>query len=220
MYPEYTGTSLTSFFKVKTDDVPKDPDAAYEMAKKDYAKDGIVAMPRTSFENTYRIATTEGEAKNVLKGSKTVSEVAKLPNASKSRSPGSRSASSARTACWALKNLYKWTPKFVSSTRAVPARSTRTADMGFVFSTDGELSLGKYAIIEDDKNLFPPYNISLGVRDSTYKELGKEGQDVILKVQKPLNEKAMQELNSRVSLDKQEPEKVAAAYLKESGFTK
>ena len=28
----------------------------------------------------------------------------------------------------------------------------------------------------------------------------------------------MQELNSRVSLDKQEPEKVAADYLKEAGF--
>jgi glycine betaine/choline ABC-type transport system substrate-binding protein len=30
----------------------------------------------------------------------------------------------------------------------------------------------------------------------------------------------MQELNSRVSLDKQQPKKVAADYLKEEGFTK
>jgi glycine betaine/choline ABC-type transport system substrate-binding protein len=32
MYPEYTGTALTSFFNVKTKDVPKDPDEAYQEA--------------------------------------------------------------------------------------------------------------------------------------------------------------------------------------------
>ena len=31
MYPEYTGTALTSFFKVKTADVPKEPDAALSL---------------------------------------------------------------------------------------------------------------------------------------------------------------------------------------------
>jgi len=220
MYPEYTGTSLTSFFKVKTDDVPKDADAAYEETKKDYAKEGIVAMPRTSFENTYRIATTKEKQKSILKGAKTVSEVAKLPNASKITLAGFPECEQRTDCLLGLKNVYKWTPKFVSDEGKYQPIDKDRSDLGFVFSTDGELTLGKYAIIEDDKGLFPPYNISLGVRDSTYKELGKEGQDVILKVQKPLNEKAMQELNSRVSLDKQEPEKVAAAYLKESGFTK
>lgn len=220
MYPEYTGTSLTSFFDVKTTDVPKDPDAAYELAKKDYAKEGIVAMPRTSFENTFRIATTKEKQESLLKGSKTLSEVAKLPNASKITIAGFPECEQRSDCLQGLKNTYKWTPKFVSDEGKYQPIDKDRSDTGFVFSTDGELTLGKYAIIEDDKNLFPPYNISLGVRDSTYKELGKEGQDVILKVQKPLNEKAMQELNSRVSLDKQEPEKVAAAYLKESGFTK
>ena len=32
-YPEYTGTMLTSFYKVKTEDVPKDRSAAYEQAQ-------------------------------------------------------------------------------------------------------------------------------------------------------------------------------------------
>ncbi|MEK6228718.1 MAG: glycine betaine ABC transporter substrate-binding protein, partial [Actinomycetota bacterium] len=81
-YPEYTGTSLTSFFDVKTDDVPKDPDEAYELAKKEYAAKDITALPRTSFENTFRIATTKKKQADLLKGAKTVSEVAKLPNAS------------------------------------------------------------------------------------------------------------------------------------------
>ncbi len=220
MYPEYTGTSLTSFFDVMTDDVPKDPDDAYALAKKKYAAQGIVAMPRTSFENTFRVATTNAKQKDKLDGAKTISEVAKLPNASKLSIAGFPECEQRSDCLQGLKNVYDWTPKFVSDQGKYQPIDKNRSDLGFVFSTDGELTLGKYAIIEDDKNLFPPYNISLGVRDSTYKELGKEGQDVILAVQKPLNEKAMQELNSRVSLDKQQPEKVAAAYLKESGFTK
>ena len=38
-------------------------------------------------------------------------------------------------------------------------------------------------------------------------------------MQEPLTEKVMQELNSRVTIDKQEPEAVARDFLKEAGFT-
>jgi len=219
-YPEYTGTSLTSFFGVKTDAVPKDPDKAYALAKKDYAKQGIVAMPRTSFENTFRIATTKAKAKDKLKGAKTVSEVAKLPNASTLSIAGFPECQQRSDCYQGLKKKYGWSPKFVSDQGKYQPIDKGRSDLGFVFSTDGELTLGKYTIIADDKGLFPPFNISLGVKDATYKELGKEGQGVILSIQKPLTEKVMQELNSRVSLDKQEPKAVAAAYLKENGFTK
>jgi len=219
-YPEYLGTSLTSFFGVKTDAVPKDPDKAYELAKKDYAKQGIVAMPRTSFENTFRIATTKAKDKDLLKNAKTLSEVAKLPDASKLSIAGFPECEQRSDCYQGLKKKYGWTPKFVSDQGKYQPIDKDRSDLGFVFSTDGELTLGKYTIVEDDKNLFPPYNISLGVKDSTYKALGKEGQATILAVQKPLTEKVMQELNSRVSLDKQQPKKVAADYLKENGFTK
>src|SRR5918997_3243610 len=77
-YPEYIGTSLTSFFGVKAKDVPRDPAKAYEQTKAEYAKVGITALPVTSFENTYRLTTTKGKQKDQLKGAKTISDVAKL----------------------------------------------------------------------------------------------------------------------------------------------
>ncbi len=95
-----------------------------------------------------------------------------------------------------------------------------SSDVLFGFTTDGELTTGKYAILDDDKQLFPPYNVSLLIRNDALKKIGPEGQKVIEDVQKPLTEKVMGELNSRVVLDKQEPEKVAADYLKEAGFVK
>jgi osmoprotectant transport system substrate-binding protein len=56
------------------------------------------------------------------------------------------------------------------------------------------------------------------VRNEAVEQLGENGQAVIEQVQEPLTEEVMQELNSRVTLDKQEPEQVAGDYLKEAGF--
>ena len=96
----------------------------------------------------------------------------------------------------------------------------KQADVGFLFTTDAQLATGEYVAVDDDKSLFPPYHITFMVRDDALQKIGAEGQRVLEEVQKPLTEQVMQELNSRVVLDKQDPEKVAAAYLKEAGFTK
>ncbi len=217
-YPEYTGTSLTSFFGLKTDEVPKDADEAYELAKEEYAKQDITALPRTQFENTYRIATTTDKQADLLKGAKTVSEVAELPNASDLSIAGFPECRQRTDCLLGLKQVYDWTPEFVSDEGKYEPIDKDRSDLGFVFSTDGELNTGKYAVIEDDKSLFPPYNISFGIRNDALEQIGTKGQEVILAVQEPLTEKVMQELNSRASIDKEEPETVAEAYLKEFGF--
>ena len=110
--------------------------------------------------------------------------------------------------------------EFVASEQKYDVLDNGSADVIFGFTTDGELTTGKYVTLEDDKSLFPPYNISFLIKDEALKKIGPEGQKVIEEVQKPLTEKVMGELNSRVDLDKQEPEEVAAAYLKEAGFAK
>jgi osmoprotectant transport system substrate-binding protein len=48
---------------------------------------------------------------------------------------------------------------------------------------------------------------------------GDDLQATIDAIQEGLTDEAMQELNARVDLDKQDPKAVAAAYLKESGLT-
>jgi len=215
-YPEYTGTSLTSFFDVKTDAVPKDPDEAYELTKTNYEKEGITALPRTEFENTFRIATTKEKQASLLGGATKLSELADVGEMLRITGfPECRQ----RTDCLlGLQDTYGLKLKFVSTESKYEPLNNDQTDLGFVFSTDGELTLDEYTIIEDDKELFPPYNISFGIKDEKLEEIGPEGQEVLERVQAPLTEEVMQELNSRVDLDKQEPAKVAADYLKESGF--
>jgi glycine betaine/choline ABC-type transport system substrate-binding protein len=217
-YPEYTGTALTSFYKVKTDAVPRDPQQSFDELKSDLAKDKITPYPQTPFQNTYKITSTKATA-DKYGNPKTISELAQKAGSKASISgfPECRQ----RTDCLlGLKAKYNWTPKFVSSQGQYSDLDAKQADFTFGFSTDGALSTDKYVTYEDDKSLFPPYYVSLLTRDEAVKKLGDSGAKVIEQVQKPLTEQVMQELNARVAIDKQKPEDVAADYLKESGLVK
>ena len=218
-YPEYTGTSLTSFFGVKTKDVPRDPDQAYEQAKQEYAKVNITAMPRTPFENTYRISSTKKTA-DKYGDPKTLSELMQKGGDKLSIS-GFPECRQRQDCLLGIRDTYGFKGKFVSSEGKFNDLDKGTSELTFAFSTDPQLALtDKYFGYEDDKHFFPPYNISLGVRNETLEKIGQSGQDAILKVQKGLTEEAMRELNRRVDLEKQKPAEVAKAYLKESGYVK
>ena len=215
-YPEYTGTALTSFYRVKTDDVPREPQEAFDQLSKELEADKLTALPQTPFENTYKITSTKETAEK-LGNPKTVTELAEKAGSDMSISgfPECRQ----RTDCLlGLKNVYDWTPKFVSSQGQYDDLDQGQSDFTFGFSTDGPLSTDKYVTYEDDKKLFPPYFVTFMVGEKGIETLGDSGKEVIAKVQEPLTEEVMQELNSRVTLDKQEPEAVAADYLKEAGF--
>jgi glycine betaine/choline ABC-type transport system substrate-binding protein len=216
MYPEYTGTSLTSFFKVKPLDVPRDPDQAYADTKAAYAKVGITALPRTPFSNTYVIASTKKTAEEAGNPT-TVSELfAKNPKLSISGFPECRQ----RQDCLlGLRSQYGFKGKFVSSDGKFNDLDGGQSDLTLAFSTDPQLALkDKYTAYQDDKQFFPPYNISLGIRDATVKTIGQDTIDSLVAVQEGMTDEAMAELNRRVELDKQQPKAVAAAYLKEEGF--
>ncbi len=216
-YPEYTGTALTSFFGVKTTDVPRDANAAYEETKKGFAEEDITALPQTPFENTFRLGMTK-ETNEKLGGIKTTSELkGKEGDLSISGFPECKQ----RNDCLiGVEETYDLKfGKFVASEQKYQVLDSGDADIAFVFTTDGDLASGKYVTIDDDKKFFPPYNITFAIRNEALEAIGPDGQKIIEEVQKPLTEKVMQELNARVDVDKQKPEEVAKAYLQSAGFT-
>jgi len=89
-----------------------------------------------------------------------------------------------------------------------------------VFTTDGQIKANKEVLLNDDKNIFPPYNITMVVNDKVLQKAGPDFAKTIALVQKGMTTPVLQELNSRVDLDKQKPAAVATEYLKESGYTK
>jgi glycine betaine/choline ABC-type transport system substrate-binding protein len=217
-YPEYTGTALTSFFGVKTADVPKDANKAYEDTKAGFAKENITALAPTPFENTYRLGMTKAGAAKIG-NPKTISDL--KGKESKLSITGFPECKQRQDCLLGVQDAYGLKfGKFVSSEQKYQVLDSGDADVAFIFTTDGDLAGGKYAILDDDKHFFPPYNVTFNVRNEVLKKLGADGQKVIEDVQKPLTEKVMQELNARVDIDKKKPADAAKSYLQQAGFVK
>jgi glycine betaine/choline ABC-type transport system substrate-binding protein len=215
-YPEYTGTALTAFFKVKIKDVPKDPEQAYEDAKAAYAKVGITALSPTPFENSYRMGMTKKKAAELGNPTK----ISDLEGKSQDMVVNGFPACRQRIDCLlGVEQSYGLKfKKFLPGENKYQILDNGDADIAFVFTTDGKLSSGKYVVLDDDKSIFPPYNISLTMRESVAKKLGAPGQKVVSDAQKYMTEPIMQELNARYDIDKEEASTIAADYLKNFGF--
>jgi len=217
-YPEYTGTALSSFYKTKVEEIPKEADAAFDQVKSKLAGDDITALAQTPFENTYRLGMTKKKAGEIGNPTKISELEGKSQDLKISGYPECRQ----RPDCLlGVEDTYGLKfGKFVASQEPYQVLDTGAADIAFIFTTDAKLTTDKYAVLDDDKKLFPPYHITFMVKSSVLEKLGPDAQKVIEQVQKPLTNEVMGELNSRVDLDKQKPEQVARDYLKENGFIK
>ena len=89
------------------------------------------------------------------------------------------------------------------------------ADLSIVFTTDPEIKRNKEVLLEDDKGMFPPYNSTFLLTDDVAKEAGPDLPKVVEQVNENLTAEVMQELNARVTIDKDTPEQAALAYLKQ-----
>jgi glycine betaine/choline ABC-type transport system substrate-binding protein len=216
-YPEYTGTALTSFFKKKATEVPKDEQQAYEEAKAEFAKSNLTALPPTPFTDSNGVAMAKDKAAKL--GVKTISDL-------KDKAPsltfyGTPECPQRPDCLLGLKDVYGL--KFKKVVGVDPSLRHKVldggqADVSIVFTTDGQIAQGKEKLLEDDKHMFPPYNVTLVFNQAKLSELGPDAAETIALVQKGLTTEAMQELNSRVDIDKQTPAKVAKDYLTESGY--
>jgi osmoprotectant transport system substrate-binding protein len=217
-YPEYTGTALLSFFGVRADRIPKDPQQAFEQVRTDMAERNVTAVPPTPFTSSNEVGVTKETAdQNSLQK---ISDLSKVDQEfTLYGSPECRQ----RTDCLlGLQQVYglkfqKFTPVDIALRHEVLTKGQ--ADVSIVFTTDPQIKREGFVLLEDDKKMFPPYNSTLLVRNQIAEgDTGQNMQDVAEQVQEGLTAEVMQELNARVDLDKKTPEAVAGEYLRESGL--
>ena len=216
--PEYTGTALLSLFGVPADKLPRDPAKAYEEAKADYAKKDLTAFPRTPFTNSNEVGVTQETAKKLKL--KTISDLkGKSQDLTLYGTPECRQ----RLDCLlGLEQIYGLKfKKFVPVDPALrhEVLTKGQADVSIVFTTDPQNKRENLVLLEDDKQMFPPYNVTLVVRNDVVDKAGPDLPKTVEMVNKGLTDEVMQELNARVDLDKKTPEAVAGEYLQESGLT-
>jgi osmoprotectant transport system substrate-binding protein len=216
-YPEYTGTALLSFFGKQADELPKDPDQAYQEAKQDFEADGLTAFPPTPFTSANEVAVTGGTADRLHL--KNISDL--QGKAQKLTLYGSPECRQRLDCLRGLEQVYglkfkKFVPIAIAKRHDV--LSSGRADVSIVFTTDPQIQRENEVLLEDDKGMFPPYNSTLVMKQETADQAGPDLGATIDLIQEQLTDENMQELNARVDLDKKTPAEVAREYLAETGL--
>jgi osmoprotectant transport system substrate-binding protein len=216
-YPEYTGTALGSFFDVASEDIPTDPQAAFEQARDGFAKQNLTALPPTPFTNSNEVGVTSETAEELG-----LEKISDLEGQSQDLTLYGTPECRQRQDCLlGLQDVYGLEfEKFVPVDPALrhEVLEKGQADLSIVFTTDPLNERNELVLLEDDKGIFPPYNSTLVVRDETIEEAGPDLQTVVGQVEEGLTGPVMSELNARVDLDKKTPKQVATEYLQESGL--
>jgi glycine betaine/choline ABC-type transport system substrate-binding protein len=217
-YPEYTSTALTSFFDFAPEDVPGDPQQAFEDSQDEFAGLGLTAFPPTPFSSANAVGLLTETADEL--GLASISDLeGQSGDLTLAGSPECRE----RIDCLkGLEDLYglefgNFTPVDIALRYEVLDKGD--AELSILFTTDGQLfTSDKYTLLEDDQGVLPAGNILFLAREETVEEAGPDFGEAVETVQEGLTLEVMQELNARVSLDREKPEQVAADYLQSAGY--
>jgi osmoprotectant transport system substrate-binding protein len=218
-YPEYTGTALLSFFGKRVSELPMDPKAAFRQAEQGFAAETppLVAFPPAPFTNSNEVAVTRATAERYRL--RKISDLRRV--AGKLKLFGSPECRKRRDCLLGLERVYGL--HFASFTVvAIPKRhqvlADGRADVSIVFTTDPQIKRRGEVLLQDDKHMFPPYNLTLVVRKDVADTAGPALGKTVKLLQEQLTDENMQELNARVSLDHKAPGEVAREYLEETGL--
>src|SRR5215211_1033253 len=219
-YPEYTSTALGSLFSVPADQIPANAQEAYAQAKAKLANEGVVAYPPTPFADSNAVGTLTSTAEK-----DNLTDISDLKGVSQNMVLAGSPECRERIDCLVgLEKNYglqfkKFTPVDIGLRYTVLDKGD--ADLSIVFTSDAQLAnSNKYTVLKDDKELIPAGNVIFLASKKVADEAGPDFTDTIEKVQGNLTLPVIQELNSRVDIDKEEPAAVAHDYLMQSGYIK
>jgi osmoprotectant transport system substrate-binding protein len=215
LYPEYTGTALAAVVK---GDLSGSAEKIYGEVKNYYEKNlKLTLLQPTQINNGYAIITLPETAEKYKL--KTLTD---LGPASKDLTFGAEAGFGERKdGLPGLKQVYgiefKEFKIFAKLGIRYSALTSKDLDVSYGFATDWQISENKLVVLNDDKNLFPPYYLVPAVRQDTLTKNPKIAE-VLNKVSPLLNNENMRELNAKVDRDKEEPADVAAEFLEAQGI--
>lgn len=215
LYPEYTGTGLLTVLKLPS---VADQKAAYDQVSQNYKeKFNLVWLQPSPMNNTQALAMTQEGSQKF--GVKTISELAAKANqltmigppefeAREDGLPGIK----AKYGDFQLK-AYKAVDPGLKYKGLVDGE----ADVAVAFGTDGEISAFKLVVLQDDKQLFPPYQVAPVVRQQIL-DANPGIADALNALAPKLTDETMQRLNYEVSGNQREPADVAKEFLTQEGL--
>ncbi len=216
LYPEYTGTGLLTVLGLP---VSTDPQDVFDQVSAGYAEQfNLVWLEPAPMNNTQALAMRREQAEEL--GISTISDM--VANASELIMIGPDEFQEREDGLPGLREIYG--DFNLRAYRAVGTGALRyqglvngDADVVVAFGTDGEISAFDLVVLEDDQNMFPPYQVAPVVRQDTL-EANPQIADALNALAPRLTDQVMQELNYEVTGNQREPADVARDFLIQEGF--
>ena len=221
---EYTGTGWITYLG-HDKPIPDEEKQYTAVRDEDLKENNLVWLPPAPMNNTYGFAITKKVA-DKYKITK-LSELKKVP--AKERTFCVESELVNRPD--GLKGMLKRYDVPLGSPKGVPQSNLKTfqtgaiydatakgsCNFGEVFTTDGRILALDLKVLEDDRNFFPKYNVTLVLDQATAKKYPQIA-DLVEPVSKKLTNEVLLRLNAEIDVTGREPADVAWEWLKKEGF--
>lgn len=210
MYPEYTGTGLLAILKL---DLLTDPDEVYATVKEEYKKQFNLTWLDYSKANDGAGLVIRAEASKQW-GIKTITDLQK--HATELRFASQGEVDQRADGIPALEKVYgklNWkSSKVYDNSLKYEVLKNNEADVAPAYTTEGQLvNKDQYILLEDDKQVWPPYNLAPLIRDEVL-SAHPDIAEVINKVSSALDTDTITALNAKVDVEQEEYEDVAKAF--------
>ncbi|TFH45224.1 glycine/betaine ABC transporter substrate-binding protein [Streptococcus equinus] len=210
LYPEYTGTALLT---ILGDDMETDPDKVYQTVKKEYEeKYNLTWLNYSEANDSSGLAMRKETADKY--NIKTISDLQK--NASNIRMASQGEYEEREDGLPALEKVYgefNWkSSKVYDNSLKYQILENDEADVTPAYTTEGRLAeTDKFVLLEDDKHVWPPYNLAPVVRDNVL-EANPSIKKILNKVSAKLDTETVTKLNAKVDVDGEEYTDVAKEF--------
>jgi osmoprotectant transport system substrate-binding protein len=228
VYPEYTGNGAF-FFNIDTDPAWKNAQAGYDKVKQlDEAQNKIVWLTPAPANNTWALAVRQEVAdSNKLETledfAKWVKDGGEVKLAASAEFVESPAALPSFQSTYGFKlnqdQIITLAGGDTAATIRAAAEQTSGVNTAMVYGTDGAISSVGLVVLEDSKGAQIVYEPAATIRADVLAKYPKI-KDALAPVFASLDLKTLQELNGKIAVDGEDPQAVAAEYLKAKGFVK
>lgn len=217
IYPEFSGTVTESLLQ-PSPQIGHDPEKVYEVARDGIAKqDQLAFLKPMAYQNTYAIAVPKKVAQEY--GLKTISDLKKVEGHLKAgftlefndREDGNKG----------LQSVYGLNLNVATMEPALRYQAIQSGDIQITdaYSTDAEIARYDLVVLEDDKQLFPPYQGAPLMKEALLKK-HPELEGILNKLSGKITESQMSQMNYQVGVEGKSAEEVARDFLLQEGILK
>jgi osmoprotectant transport system substrate-binding protein len=209
MYPEYTGVLLSEIAGDRRR--PSTARQAYDRAKAFEEKRGFTLLDATPFSDSNALAVLPSYAKkNKLKSIADLKDIAGLRVGALPEFQTRFEGSEGMRSVYDVKG-FRFVPLQFPS--RYPMLDKGKVDVLAVFTTEGQLSAGRYRVLADPRNLFAFQNLAPVIRRDLARKYGERLTGPLDALSRRLTTDTMRRMNAAVDLKHEKPADVAKRFI-------